>query len=215
MTVNSPYDTLVTSPKLFDSETKTTTMNSQDTHRVDPREPSPKGFKLSSIIAHVGALSLATAVLICGAPAKALLAEYQTAVTNELSLISYYTFDQDNAADGRGTNSGTLIGSPSFATGTGGFGKAVVLGGTSWVNLGVVEDFAFTNDDNGTVEAWVQAGNLTGAGCIFANRDGYSRWDIHMEQNKLGIGMWNGGAYFPTIPIPNASTNWHHLRSGL
>ncbi len=185
-------------------------MNRHTTQSVALSKPTQRGFNYGSLIARVVALSVAAAALACGLPAKALLAEYQTAVTNESSLISYYTFDQDDAADGRGTNSGTLIGSPSFATGTGGYGKAVVLNGTNWVNLGVVEDFAFANDDNGAVEAWVQAGNLTGAGCIFANRDGYSRWQVNMTQNKLSIGSWNGGSFL-TIAIPNASTNWHHI----
>jgi hypothetical protein len=155
--------------------------------------------------------ALLGAGLICTATAWATLGDYQTAVTNETSLISYYTFDQSNAADVRGTNHGTLMGTTAFATGAAGFGTGLSLGGAGRVNLGVVEDFAFANDDNGSAEAWVKAGNLTGAACIFANRDGYSRWDVHLEQNKLGIGMWNGGAYFPTIPIPNASTNWHHI----
>jgi len=133
-------------------------------------------------------------------------------VTNEPSLISYYTFDQANAVDVEGTNNGTLMETTAFAAGPGGFGQALLLAGAGRVNLGVVGDFTFTNDNTGSAEAWVKAGTLNGNGCIFANRDGFydSRWDIHMNQNKAAIGMWNGSSY-QTIPIPNASTNWHHL----
>lgn len=195
----------------FKMNPNTFTMKSLRTPPIIPCGPPQKSYIFCNLIARIVALSLAAAALIHGSPASALLAQYQTAVTNQPGLISYYTFDQDTAEDVYGANNGTLIGTPGFAAGAGGLGKAVLLSGTNWVNLGVVGDFAFTNDDTGSVEAWVKAANLTGAGCIFANRDGYSRWDVHMEQNKLGIGMWNGSAYFPTVPIPNASTNWHHL----
>ncbi len=154
-------------------------------------------------------LLCATLALLCPSLSHAFLAQYQTAVTNETSLISYYTFDQSNAVDAKGTNNGTLMDTTTFATGVGGFGNALSLNGAGRVNLGVVEDFAFTND-TGSAEAWVKAGALTGEACIFANRDGYSRWDIHMTRNKGGIGIWTGIVY-ETIAIPNASTNWHHL----
>ena len=103
------------------------------------------------------------------------------------------------------------MGTTAFAAGVGGAGKALLLDGTGWMDLGVVEDFAF-DDTTGSVEAWVQAGNLGGVnGCIVANRDGASHYSVHMNGDKSGIGMWNGGTYYPTISIPNPSTNWHHL----
>lgn len=49
--------------------------------------------------------------------AQATLADYQTAVTNEWSLISYYPFDQSTAADVWSTNHGTLKGTATFTTG--------------------------------------------------------------------------------------------------
>jgi hypothetical protein len=161
-------------------------------------------------MSRLGAFAGVALALLWPTPARALLAEYQAAVTNEPSLISYYTFDQSNAADARGTNNGTLMGTTAFAAGVGG-GNALSLSGAGRVNLGVVEDFAFTNDDTGSAEAWVKAGSFKDNACIFANRDGYSRWDVHMNSDKLGIGMWNGGTYYPTVAIPNPSTNWHHL----
>jgi hypothetical protein len=148
--------------------------------------------------------------LLWPSPARATLANYQTAVTNTASLISYYTFELNDATDVYGTNSGTLMGTTAFATGVGGAGKALLLDGTGWVNLGVVEDFAF-DDTTGSVEAWVQAGNLGGQNCcIVANRSGYSHYSVHINSDKGGIGMWNGAAYM-VIATPNASTNWHHV----
>jgi hypothetical protein len=188
------------------------TMNTHYPLAVDLCKASRKRCTLRNLIARTVALSLGVAALICGSPARALLAQYQTTVTNEASLISYYTFDQNDAADVYGGNNGTLIGAPAFAAGAGGFGQAVLLNGTNRVNLGVVGSFAFTNSDPGmgSVEAWVKAGSLVGNGCIVANRDGYSRWQVNMTQNKLAIGSWNGGSFL-TIAIPNASTNWHHI----
>ncbi len=130
-------------------------------------------------------------------------------MTNEPSLISYYTFDHNDATDVHGTNNGMLMGTTAFATGLGGSGSALSLAGAGRVNLGVVTDFTFA-DSTGSVEAWVQPGTLKGNACIVANRDGYSRWDIHMDRNKRAIGNWNGASYL-TVPIPNPSTAWHHL----
>ena len=106
----------------------------------------------TSCLRHYSALVRAVPALLCPLPAQAFLAEYQTAVTNEPSLISYYTFDQTNAADVRRTNNGTLMGTTAFTNGVGGFGKALVLTGAGRVNLGVVEDFAFA-DETGSVKA--------------------------------------------------------------
>ena len=160
---------------------------------------------------HVLGISLCAAALSCATDARATLADYQTAVTNTPSIISYYTFEQNTAADAWSTNNGTLAGTTAFNTGTAGAGKALLLEGTGRVNLGVVTDFYF-EDTTGSVEAWVQAGNLAGANAlIFGNRDGATRYSIHMNADKGGIGMWNGAAYTPTIPIPSAGTTWHHL----
>jgi Concanavalin A-like lectin/glucanases superfamily len=157
-----------------------------------------------------GILAGAILLLLHTSPARALLADYQSAVTNEPGLISYYTFEQGDASDAYGTNNGTLMGTTVFTNGVGGAGKALLLGGAGRVDLGVVDAFAFPAE-TGSVEAWVQAGNLGGNGCMAANRDVYSRWSLHMNSDKGGIGMWNGAAYFPTIPIPNAGTAWHHM----
>lgn len=164
----------------------------------------------TSCFHHYSALAGVALGLLWYSAVQADLSDYQTSVTSEASLISYYTFDLSDAEDVYGVNNGTLTDTTAFAAGVGGAGTALSLDGDGRVNLGVVEDFAFA-DRTGSVEAWVQAGALGGAACLFANRDGQSRWDVHLEQNKSAIGMWNGSAYFPTVPIPNASTNWHHL----
>lgn len=166
-------------------------------------------------LGHYAALTATVLGLLWYSPTQATLAEYQSTVTNEPNLISYYTFEQEDATDVHGANAGTLMDATAFAAGAQGFGKALVLNGASRVNLGVVEDFAFT-DGIGSIEAWLQAGDFSGISgynnpAIFANRDGATRWSIHMNKDKSGIGMWNGTDYFPTISIPNPSTNWHHL----
>ena len=182
------------------------TLKSNGTHQSTRRPLAEK----TSLLHHYSALAGVALALLWYSPIQATLADYQTAVTNQASIISFYTFDQSNAADMHGTNNGALMGTTAFATGAGDVGKALLLNGAGRVDLGVVEDFAFA-DETGSVEAWVQAGNLGGNACIVANRDGYSRYSVHMNSDKGGIGMWNGVAYYPTIPIPNAGTAWHHM----
>jgi hypothetical protein len=156
-------------------------------------------------------ISLCAAALAFAPAAWATLADYQTAVTNTTSIISYYTFEQSTPVDAWGTNNGTLAGTTVFGTGAAGAGTALQLEGTGRVNLGVVQDFYF-EDTTGSVELWIKAGNLAGANAtIFGNRDGATRYSIHMNPDKGAIGMWNGAAYDPTIAIPNAGTTWHHL----
>ena len=141
--------------------------------------------------------------------AQATLGDYQTAVTNESSVISYYTFEQSNANDSHGANNGTLMGTTAFGAGVADTGTALVLAGAGRVNLGVVPDFSF-DDGTGSIEAWVRAGALGGNACLFATRDGGTRFSVHMGAGKTAIGMWNGGVY-KTLAIANASTNWHHM----
>ena len=89
-------------------------------------------------------------LIICclgnGISSWATLADYQQAVTNEATLISYYTFDKSNAVDVFGSNNGTLQGTATFAEGIGTVGKSVALNGSGRVNLGSVLTGQFTND---------------------------------------------------------------------
>jgi hypothetical protein len=184
-------------------------MKTQNENRIHQSTRLQFAEKAPSRRLHTALVSVALA-LLSHSPVRATLADYHTAVTNEASVLSYYTFDQSNATDlVRGTD-GTLMGTTVFTTGVGDSGKALLLAGNGRVNLGVVDDFAFA-DETGSFEAWVQAGSLGGNACIAANRNAYSRWSIHMNSDKSGIGMWNGGAYYPTVSIPNPGTNWHHL----
>ena len=164
------------------------------------------------------ALFLGATMLFWGATATATLRTYQNAVTNEASLISYYTFDKTNANDSFGQNNGTLQGTARFSQGVGG-GQGLSLDGNGWVELGQVPAFDFTSGI-GTVEAWVQAAWPASfsaySPCIFADRDFSTgdntalTWSIHMESGKTGVGLWNGATWEPQT-IPNAGTNWHHL----
>lgn len=162
-------------------------------------------------VVRAGEVLLAAAALVAVPCAHATLGDYQTAVTNEPGILAYYTFEQSNANDARGLHNGTLQGTTAFAPGVAGVGTSLQLSGAGRVNLGLVPDFAFA-DGTGSVEAWVRAGNLGGNACIIANRDGSpTRYSIHMNSDKSGIGVWNGSAYAPTVAITNPSTNWHHL----
>jgi hypothetical protein len=186
-------------------------MNPYRTLSSNRAESSQRPFSHRNPSCAIFKVGLCAAALACAPAAWATLADYQTAVTNTPGIISFYTFEQSTAADAWGTNNGTLAGTTAFATGAAGAGTALQLEGTGRVNLGVVPDFYF-EDTTGTVETWVQAGNLAGANAtIFGNRDGATRYSIHMNSDKGGIGMWNGAAYLPTVPIPNAGTTWHHL----
>lgn len=186
-------------------------MNPHKTQSSDSNEPPESRLNPRNIVARAVVCSLCAATLLHTPSAWATLGDYRTAVTNTASLISYYPFEQNDATDWRGTNNGTLMGNTAYAAGVGGVGQALLLNGTGRVNLGVVPDFAF-DDTTGAVEAWVQAGNLGGVNAtLFANREVATRYSIHMNGDKSGIGMWNGGTYFPTISISNPSTNWHHL----
>ncbi len=148
------------------------------------------------------------------------LVAYQTAVKNTPGLISYYTFDQDNANDNVGSHNGTLAGTATLAPGIGGApGLGLHLDGNGWVQLGRVPDFDFASG-TGSAEAWVQAAWPSTFGaydpCIFADRD-YGTvnnqllvWSVHMARNKTGVGVWNGTSY-QAMPIPDPGTNWHHF----
>lgn len=142
------------------------------------------------------------------------LEAYQVAVRNEDSLISYYTFDDETAADSVAGNDGILEGAVDFQTGLGGtVDRALILDGQSHVALTEVEDFDFT-DGTGTVEAWIRAdwdGSPGYNPCIIANRDGGPvRWSMHMSLNKAATGVWNGASYAPQ-PISGADGTWRHL----
>ena len=107
------------------------------------------------------------------------LVAYQTAVKNTPGLISYYTFDQDNANDNVGSHNGTLAGTATLAPGIGGApGLGLHLDGNGWVQLGRVPDFDFASG-TGSAEAWVQA--------AWPSTFGASR-SLHFR----GPGLWHG-----------------------
>ena len=162
--------------------------------------------------AGISLLSVATFAL-CGS-ASATLSDYQKAITNETSLISYYSFDRTNASDNFGSNNGIAQGTAKFSDGIGGVGRGVLLDGAGRIGLGQVPDFDFS-DGTGSVEAWVRpgwSGTFSAYNpCIFADRDGGPvTWSVHMNGDKSGVGVWNGSSYLP-IAIPPPGTNWHHL----
>lgn len=156
-------------------------------------------------------LVLSAAVSLSATSAWALLSDYQTAVTNEPSLISYYTFDQSDASDTKMLYWGEEKGVPvAYVPGVDGEGIALSLNGQNWINLNYASELAFPDGD-GSIETWFRAGTRNYNANLFANRDGATRYSINLNTDKQGIGMWNGNAYFPTVPIPDAGASWHHL----
>lgn len=142
------------------------------------------------------------------------LSAYQDIINSEQSLLSYYTFDDQNVEDTVGINDGFINGSIDYQTGVGGSGdNSIILDGQSHVSLDFVEDFDFA-DGTGTVEAWVRSDWIGSPGynpCIFADRDGGPvRWSIHMNINKGAYGLWNGASYSPQA-ISGADGTWRHL----
>ena len=91
------------------------------------------------------------------------IGRYRDLVTAESSLISLYTFDNDDTeADrihdvaGTGTHHGTANGPIDFGEGVrGASGRSLSLDGKGFVEMGIVADFVF-RDNSLTVEAWVR-----------------------------------------------------------
>ncbi len=157
--------------------------------------------------------AMAAGIFIAG-EARGTLADYQGAVQNEASLISYYTFDGGNAQDSKAANHGTAAGTVSYGVGAGGGAdKALILKGAGHLNLGQVDAFDFASGQ-GTIEAWIRADWKSNPGynpAIFTDRDmGTVNWSLHMNSGKDGVGLWNGATYLP-LACPLAGTNWHHF----
>src|SRR5262249_49544721 len=94
-------------------------------------------------------------IALASLPAR--LVAYQTAVSNEPSLISYYTFDRLLPEDVFGPNEGTLAGTAGWAPGIGGSpGQGLLLDGAGHVNLGAVPRFDFVSG-SGAGEGWIRA----------------------------------------------------------
>lgn len=163
----------------------------------------------------VGAVTSATAVLQVSTAVSTPVAAYHAAVAAEPSLISRYKFDDQTANDSAGVNHGTAAGTTTFIRGFGGGpDRGLSLGGSGDVALGAVPDFEFSDDNAGTVEVWIQCGWTTSPGyapCILANRDGGPvRYSLHMQPDKVHLGLWTGSYTEFTLPA-NAGTNWHHV----
>ena len=141
------------------------------------------------------------------------MVQYQAVVRGEASLISYYTFDKEDASDSKGSNSGSVDGSALFDAGLGGGNnKALILDGASQIGYGPVADFDFAGGI-GTVEAWMRADwdNVGYNPCLFAARDdGSVSWSIHMNSGKDAMGDWNGSSYL-TLPVSAVGKGWHHF----
>lgn len=167
------------------------------------------------------------------------LTEYQTAVTSEPTLISYFTFDADSAPSVLDTfttalpdPTGTLQGTAAFTTageGFGGAGQALSLTGTGWVTFGAVAEFAFGGQSAelatpGTVEMWVRpswdpvtppSSNPALASVRDVTSGGdpnpSSRWSMHLEKTRLGWGVYGGIMGYHPEYWDFRSDQWYHV----
>ena len=147
------------------------------------------------------------------------LANYQTVVQNEPSLLSYYSFDGDTAAqitDSQpAARHGTSAGTVGFDSATPyGAGQALLLDGTGHVSLDTFDEFNFA-DGTGTVEAWIRADWTTPKANLswFGVRDGsVSRYSFHANgADRNSIAHWNqSSAFWAPAPLGN---DWHHVVS--
>ena len=162
-----------------------------------------------------GAVTSSPAMLAVETTLPDKIVRYQTAVRDEVFLVSSYPFDYGNANDAVGLNDGTLVGTTQFGQGpAGGANQALIVNGGGHVALGTTPDFTFPTG-KGAIEAWVRAGWTTSPGynpTLVANREGGSaRYSLHMDgAAKNRLAFWNG-ANVSWTTIPAAGTNWHLL----
>lgn len=153
---------------------------------------------------------------LVGVPAAyAGLGQYQTAVSGEPSLISYYTFEGDAGGSvtdvTANTFDGTLQGAATYGLGVGDTGQCYSSNGDGWVNMGAVADFEFT-DGTGTVEAWVRP-TWTSAGdqVVAASRNGGpTRYSIHVGGSRTYTNSYTGPAW-SHADASFTQNRWHHL----
>lgn len=142
------------------------------------------------------------------------VSRYQNTVRAESSLVSYYSFDMQTAADEVGNNDGTFINSAAFAAGLGG-GTNLALsldGANGAVAFGPVPAFQFPAGQ-GTIELWLRAdwdsSVTTYNPAIVANEETAKYYEAYMNPQKTAITL--SALATPSYSIPNAGTNWHHL----
>ena len=154
------------------------------------------------------------AIIALSPTLSAALVNYQAAISNEPSLISYYTFDRLLPQDVFDSNQGTLYGTAGFGPGIGGGpDQGLMLDGSGHVQLGIVPAFDFSSG-LGTVEGWIRA-DWTSIGyypCMFADRNGGPTvWSVHVSSAKDAITVYNGSVSLGFVPPANLGTSWHHV----
>ncbi|MBM3933357.1 MAG: hypothetical protein FJ319_03495 [SAR202 cluster bacterium] len=130
------------------------------------------------------------------------------------SLMAHYTFDGSNANDSSGNNRhGTLVGSPTFASGPSGFGNAISLDLGKYVVLPGVNTLDLNNHDF-TVTAWVNATAFSGLGgyggdwAVLGNQTGPSGMHLVLRSGQPYMGFLGND----TGSGCNMSLNtWYHI----
>jgi hypothetical protein len=179
--------------------------------------PGDAGAYSVTVTNPAGVVTSATVTVALESSLPEPLVRYQTAISNETSLISYYTFDRLTPTDALGLHNGALMGTAAWGGGIGGgAAQGLMLDGAGHLSLGYVTDFDFTSG-TGTVEGWVRADWGSGSAssaypCMFADRDGATRWSLHLNNGKTVLTFYNGIASQDyTVPGGGAGTTWHHV----
>lgn len=122
-------------------------------------------------------------------------------------LVGYYPLDENTGTvagdDSSNAAHGTLVGSPTWATGQ--VGSALTFNGSSQaVSVGNNSQTQLTN---GTVSAWVKSTASTGTRAIVHKLNSYY---LQFSAGKLALYDWTGAA---TCAATATSTdgNWHHV----
>ncbi|MEP0845143.1 MAG: LamG domain-containing protein, partial [Phycisphaerae bacterium] len=166
-----------------------------------------------------------TVLCVCAgvSPVVGGLTEYQAAVESHPLLIGYWKFDDGTANDSPAVASphhGTLVGATAFEPGLGG-GQALVLvndpaagqeATLGHVNFGVVPEFAFADDNTGTIEAWVKPAHTAPQSFVACRNGGPTRYSIHVEGGTY-TNIYTGLSWTNTVPTAGqfAVGVWHHV----
>lgn len=158
-----------------------------------------------------GSITSAVAAVTVVIPAAGL---YQSTVRAEASLVSYYSFNAQTAADDVGNNDGTFITTSAFTAGLGGgTNQALALDGANGaIAFGPVPAFEFPGGQ-GTIELWLRADwdtdTMGYSPAIVADENSAKYYEAYLNPQKTAVTL--SAFATPTFPIPNAGTNWHHL----
>ena len=148
------------------------------------------------------------------------LVQYREEIMGHHSLVSYYTFDNDNIHEdgihdvaGGKTFHGSATGEVRFDNGVG--GNALSLSGNGYVELGPIPELQFR--ETGTIEAWIRPSHTVGGndpgwfGTRKARNPQRDRYSLRVEgdYSKLKTTTATGGA--TSVDLALQQGEWFHV----